>query len=823
MKAYNFGSYVQYILILWQLDVILPGVVTAFTSRSKATVTTFKKSDFMCCSAVNYSYDPHQNLVNQAQNMRMNILEMAKQNDFSSGLREIKQFFSMFESIHDSTLQSEILSILDGTMERFAGLAFSSQYPSIMSMDRKRVDAGLEALQFQMSSFPSPYNQVPRPSLLQALRAMSKIIAVDKHRLDSSSQWNISTEVAFRILQRLITGIGVRNGNGRVQRPLSDRDFNSLLNAVVNAGRMDVAHKIVALQERTPSAPALTPVTYSILLKGYGRLGDGNNVEMLIKKSEQNNIQPDIIMFNSILDALVNCNKIDHAQATFKNITQQVGKNAVTPNLRTYNTMLKGFAVIGDIDEAISLCDTMKTLHLWDSVTTNTLVKAAVTANNFEYAEYVLSQYASPQALRKAKVNLNTPRDHPNVEAYTQLLDGYAKAGCLDKAILMLQRMRSLQVTPNEYTYTCLIAGLARHGKFDAAMKMLDYMENSGVNVTVVTYNAFISALAEGMVHSMGDPTTVPSEARFVEQLVDLLRKMVSKGVNPSVVTVTTLLESFAKCSRPFISEANAIVERFEAAGSIPANNTKVNTAMLRVYGAAKDVKGALEVFRRIQNPDIIAVNAFLDAACRSGEIKVAFETYDYFFGENNQVSSSLNPDVITYSILISSLLRLNTLRSIRKVKDLYRDMRLRQIKPDFALVDILLTAMIRGGGVILQKSDVNFTLQVLKDSKSIELKSEELEQRRETVRTILIGRMSEVWKASDDRHNSKVTTNDDEEDELFRRKGWNKVDSGFRLWGGGTSITGNNEITRSRKEQSVDKFLESKGWNDVDSGFRLI
>jgi hypothetical protein len=47
-------------------------------------------------------------------------------------------------------------------------------------------------------------------------------------------------------MQRLLTGIGVRNGSIGRQQPLSERDFKTVLNAVANVGRMDVAHKVVA-------------------------------------------------------------------------------------------------------------------------------------------------------------------------------------------------------------------------------------------------------------------------------------------------------------------------------------------------------------------------------------------------------------------------------------------------------------------------------------------------------------------------------------------------------------------------------------------------
>jgi hypothetical protein len=56
-------------------------------------------------------------------------------------------------------------------------------------------------------------------------------------------------------------------------------------------------------------------------------------------------------------------------------------------------------------------------------------------------------------------------------------------------------------------------------------------------------------------------------------------------------------------------------------------------------------------------------------------------------------------------------------------------------------------------------------------------------------------------------------------EDPLFVKKGWNKIDSGFRLWGG----VKNKQQQIDGQSSSVDSFLASKGWNDIDSGFRLV
>jgi hypothetical protein len=123
---------------------------------------------------------------------------------------------------------------------------------------------------------------------------------------------------------------------------------------------------------------------------------------------------------------------------------------------------------------------------------------------------------------------------------------------------------------------------------------------------------------------------------------------------------------------------------------------------------------------------------------------------------------------------------------------------------------------MVRGGRIGLQQKDIQFTLAVIRDAEKLDWEPGQFERRKQSVRAVLIGRVSEVWKENEKWFGMAAAT-DDVDDELFRKKGWNKVDSGFRLWGGG------RDGHTGRSDRVVDDFLASKGWNDVDSSFRLI
>jgi pentatricopeptide repeat protein len=628
------------------------------------------------------SFDGEAPLLYRADQIRRQAINLATRQEYSGGLGHLKDLFTIVEEANEST-RAELIGIVEDAFGSFTSIAFTRPFRGRTA--RRRVCTGIEALTILLSS---GYD-VSQDRLLAALRALSAAISTEPDYARANGLVVQLTDMVFRLLQRLLTGVGVRNGSSKRQI-LTEKDFNSVLNAFASVGRMDAAHKVVALQERTPGAPQLSPVTYSILLKGYGRLGDTENVEMTLQKARLNNIIPDTVMLNSVMDALINCHEVTKAEDIF---LETVMKNTtVTPNLRTYNTMLKGYALKGELGKAQQLANLMEAMSFWDSVTTNTLVTVAVMVEDFAYAEAILSNHTSLSDI--TEINKKRKSDHPNVEAYTALLDGYAKAGFLDKALGVLQTMQKIGVLANEYTYTCMIAALVKKNKFLQAMKLLEYMESRGTMPTSVTYNAFLSSLAHvGRLRQAsednGNDSNNKTNPRVVERALALLRRMVKSGVSPTVTTVSILLECFSTCSKPRVAEANAIVERFETDGTIPRNNIQVSTALIKVHGVAKDVKGALEIFRRIWRPDVIAVNAFLDAACRSGEVQVAFDTFGALFGGDSPSPRTLSPDVITYSILISSLVKINNVRAANKAQDLYKEMRSRKIFPDRPLVDM--------------------------------------------------------------------------------------------------------------------------------------
>ncbi|KAL7539040.1 hypothetical protein ACHAXR_008976 [Thalassiosira sp. AJA248-18] len=866
---------------------------------------------------------PIMNELNEQTNLLIQCLHQENSNDrdviSSQPIEILKHMMSLYSNWSTTErptpqIKFKVSATMDKAFRLVTNEAFSTPY------QLSWVNLGVEALQLQLYAgdfysslnmngkstingkssirlitLQPPYNAIPKGTWLKALRALtSKEISSSRSSNRSvkalspkdASQWTAPSNAAFRILQRLVEGKGVRtfqNNKKRSQEHLSldERDFNMVLQSYAQClnpssssssaqknqhahNTMYKMHSVIALQERTERAPPLSPVAYSILLKAYGQYKDIKNVEMSIMHAQRNGVVPDIVMANTVVDAYVNCGLLDRAQSVVRSMTRKNGRIVggaeptgegdgfwplLRPNSRTYNTLLKGMAEEGDVRSAMKLSKVVQTKGLWDDITTNTLVKAAVAGNEFHMAETILSNHTSSETSRRRKV------DHPNVEAYTELLDGYAKDGQLENALRVMQLMDKRGVTPNEYTYTCMVGALARNNKVRQARKMINYAASTpstrggrrGVVLTP-TYNAFISGLLSS------ESTGQSSHAANIVEVLGVLQEMQDSNIDPNVVTVALVVDGLGRCTPPRSKEARELVQHLEfksrmkrtngdyysmddreISKGVSVSNKKIATALIRAYGHSYDVDSAIEVFNGIPSPDVVALNAILDACCRCDQLKLAaelFKKHASFKLWNEQQEAlantpgkprdenklmSIKPDVVTYTTLISAILQLNSRAATRRASSLYNEMKQKwYIFPDTILIDAVLGAMLSGGPIGFEEDDVKFTLTVLRDGARLDWEAGQYEKRKLAVRSILVGCSSEIWKK--DEFAFGLVSEKEPDDPLFMKKGWNKMDSGFRLWGGG------NDLQQVEGDSSsVDSFLASKGWNDIDSGFRLL
>lgn len=304
---------------------------------------------------------------------------------------------------------------------------------------------------------------------------------------------------------------------------------------------------------------------------------------------------------------------------------------------------------------------------------------AAAGAGEFRAAEAILNEHSVTVDTQKMKHN----RRHPNADAYTSLIDGYCKSDLLDRALSLVKTMSDRGVEPNEFHLSALVGGLARQKRVAQARKILSHLNGLDIapNDQRPIYNAFISGLVHHDRLSADD-----NYEEHVDEALRALRDMMEAKVSPDVKTVAVLLDAFGHCQTPRVVEATMLLKKLEQGRIIPRDHAIVTTSLIRVFAAAGDLESAKEAFQRIHHPDIAAVNSFLDAAVRCGDIGLATETFERFFWDKKV---RLSPDVISYTTLITAHLKKGTFDGSRTAKNLYNEMKYeRRIFPDTSLID---------------------------------------------------------------------------------------------------------------------------------------
>jgi len=629
--------------------------------------------------------------------------------------------------------------------------------------------------------------------------------AINKRKMKQEKVTLSHDVLLFRLVQRLLTEQGI-DSSRRVNKSREEHLWNKILQTFVKTyPNMKLARQVFYLQHYFSSCtsgtivspPPLTNVGYSILIKGFVlHTKDIKKVDNLWNHAKQNNIEEDTIMYNSLIDAYITCDpcELTKAECIVREMNEKKSIRC-EPNSVTYNTILKGYAKKGLLKEALLLLQIMEEKKLRDDVTTNTLVNIAVSVGEFERAEELLKDWydESPKT--------NNKKFHPNVQAYTELIDGYAKTNKLAKSFEIFQLMLSKKIPPNEITMTCLLHGLALQKKVDSIWKLFEYMHQTlEISLTCITFNAILSGLLllsnsstkeEELQNKQEDETFYNGR---IDHVISFYKFMISYGIRPNETTISILIFGLSKCKPHRLEELDSIVNdpllpyylkrRFQIHPT--CNNVKISTALLKAYSNTRQYYQMKHFFfHEMQQKDVIALNTFLDITCNMNDLSVSLNVFQNYCVSSKNI---IKPNVQTFSILISGILKLDHAFAFERVQTLYQMMKNDfHIQPDLTLVDIIIKVMYQKRTLGYKKEHVHFLLDMLEDAVSNTKSQDYLKRSHVIKQTLVKSRTSEIWK----------------------KHGWNEVDSSF-------PITLKHETKR-------DSFLQSKGWNDVSSSFRII
>ena len=230
------------------------------------------------------------------------------------------------------------------------------------------------------------------------------------------------------------------------------------------------------------------------------------------------------------------------------------------------------------------------------------------------------------------------------------------------------------------------MGALAREWQTSQIKKLLVYMKKVDALIpSVVTYNAILAGIIEkNNYREEGDGSDLVYN-KVADDVLDIFQDMLATRVTPNEITASLLVDALGYCKPSRLDETRNIISKLDENGLVNSNNVRISTSMIRAYSKASDIAGAQRAFDAISEPDTFAFNALLSAYCDSGSIRQAMNFYRNNLAELKNGESYVSHDVATYTILISSLLKIGSTQNASKM---YNEMKKEGIAPDTGAID---------------------------------------------------------------------------------------------------------------------------------------
>lgn len=531
-------------------------------------------------------------------------------------------------------------------------------------------------------------------------------------------------DVLWRPFITLLDGSRRCLADRHIERRRPDEKMVTMMaKSAIDLGRPEIA--IDAVQDLDKYGIPFTVFTVSVLIKAHGRQASSAGVTKVLEGLEGRGIEPDLIVFNTAIDAYVRCGEREKAGHMLREVTRR----GLTPNATSYNPILRDIAQSGKLEEAMALRHDMERRHIKPSAYTyNALIQTAVTAKKWTLAtEYLIQSSAAAQKARRygAESGQGVGGGHKSDDlqpstmskdvavGFTTVISGLAMDGDIKRAGQLLDHMvkrieesgrtNKLELEIGIGATAILSALLSRDDVVRAWKLFRSIRRRFNIRLPPDAYNAMIRGLTR-----RGDSAAMEAGERVFSEMMKVFRQqrtvsnaleMHSVHASPSqtVTEVTseditlaynTMIDGYSRAGNTAAGEQ--LLEEMEANGYVTTVVTY--TTLMNGYGKEMDIESTRRVFKRMRergiSADRVTMNAFVGGCVRVGDMDLAVRLFE----EMQRIGGRVSPNLVTFSAMIAGYVRQNR-RS--DAWDTYEEMKGLGIAPNERLLDRMMAAFV--------------------------------------------------------------------------------------------------------------------------------
>jgi pentatricopeptide repeat protein len=464
----------------------------------------------------------------------------------------------------------------------------------------------------------------------------------------------------------------------------------------------DVLTKAATVLNRSDLLPALAESMSGDLgrqakaIRAHGKEGNLQSAISVFESVKQAHPAPNSLVYNSLMEACVQCNELKTALNYFNEAKERKLANVVS-----YNTIMKGYLIngnckaaqqllvdmkesglpaslvtyhgllnakvqSGDTREAWRLVDELRSVGLVpNAVTCSILLKAFVTpaqAHDLSRVIDLIESMESPMdevlfasvaeaCIRTGRLDVLSERTRLYSEkgglqgltapTYGSMIKAYGQARDVEQVWVLWDEMSRRQVRPTSITLGCMVEALVMNDAADQAWQLVKKISEDEAHkglLNTVIYSTILKGFAM---------------SKRADRLMALYEEMRAKNIPCNTITYNTMLNAFAQCGD--MHKVPKLLEDMKNATPPVEPDIVTYSTMVKGFCAAGDVDKGMQLLRDMEEdgklaPDEVMFNSLLDGCARQHRLEDALQLLE------NMKQAGVAPSNYTLSIMVKLL-----------------------------------------------------------------------------------------------------------------------------------------------------------------------
>ncbi|KAJ6799234.1 pentatricopeptide repeat-containing protein [Iris pallida] len=362
----------------------------------------------------------------------------------------------------------------------------------------------------------------------------------------------------------------------------SEMDFLMLITAYGKLGDFNRAERVLKYMNNKGYSPSV--ISHTALMEAYGRGKQYNKAEVTFRRMQSSGPEPSPVTYQIILKTLVEGEKYGEAEAIFQSLLNEE-RSSFKPDQKMFHMMIYMYKKAGNYDQARRIFAQMAEREIpYSTITFNSLMSFET---NFKEVSSIYDQ------MQRAGLR-------PDVVSYALLINAYGKARREDEALAVFEEMLDAGVRPTRKAYNILLDAFAISGMVEQARTVFKSMRRNKYTPDICSYATMLLAYVN---------------ASDMEGAEKFFRRIKDDGLRPNVVVYGTLMKGYAKANN--LEKVMRVYERMRMQEVEP--NQTIFTTIMDAHGKNSDFGSAVIWFKEMSSrgfpPDQKAKNILLSLA----------------------------------------------------------------------------------------------------------------------------------------------------------------------------------------------------------------